>query len=233
MLLSQQRSPSRIPARPSATRSLRRVAVVLAIGVFACHGSDVTLPGLVATDYADGALARAAGTASRAGRVFDHSADALLLFPAFWALANQGRIPFVLPIAAITAFSLYLIDGWRRGGSLAAIDLTGSRSGALGGVLNYVVTGAAAAAVFLDARPVDAAIYAAAFAIAAVNIAAAIERLAQLVTPARALPAGRAELRVSDGVHGGRRRHRRRRSHGAWRLEHRRRARALSRRLRP
>jgi phosphatidylglycerophosphate synthase len=149
-----------------------------------------------ATDYADGALARAAGTASRAGRVFDHGADALLLFPAFWALATQGRIPFVLPIAAITAFSLYLLDGWRRGGSLATIDLTGSRSGAIGGVLNYVVTGAAAAAVALDARPIDVAIYAAAFAIAAVNFAAAFERCTQLVTPARGLPAVEREAQA-------------------------------------
>jgi len=149
-----------------------------------------------ATDYVDGTLARAVGTASRAGRVFDHGADALLLFPAFWARATRGRIPFVLPIAAVTAFALYLVDGWRRGGGLAAIDLTGSRSGAIGGVLNYAIAAAAAAAVFLDAPPVDAAVYNAAFAIAAVNTMAALERLALLLASARALPAVEREARA-------------------------------------
>jgi len=139
-----------------------------------------------ATDYVDGVLARAAGTASRRGRAFDHGADALLLFPSLWVLATEGRLPLALPLAAMSAFALYTLDGWRRGGSLGAIDLTSSRSGALGGLLNYVVVGATAAAVFVDARPVDRAIYAAAFAVAAVNAAAALERLASLFTPTRA-----------------------------------------------
>lgn len=140
-----------------------------------------------ATDYADGALARAAGTASQRGRVFDHGADALLLFPAFWVLAGVGRLPFVLPIAAMTSFALYLLEGWRRGGgSLAAIDLGGSRTGALGGVLNYVLAGAALAAALLDAAWLDRGIYAAAFGVAAVNAASAFARAPLLFTSARA-----------------------------------------------
>ena len=148
------------------------------------------------TDYVDGALARAAGTASRRGRVFDHGADALLLFPAFLALAMRGTIPFALPLAAVTAFTLYVIDGWQRGGALGAIELTSSRSGAIGGVLNYFVAGAAAAAVFIDARPVDQAIYAAAFGVAGVNAAAALERLPRLFTPTRASRAAEREARA-------------------------------------
>jgi phosphatidylglycerophosphate synthase len=148
------------------------------------------------TDYVDGALARAFGTASRRGRVFDHGADALLLFPAFWALALQGRIPFALPLAAMGAFTLYLVDGWRRGGALGAIELTGSRSGAIGGVLNYVLVGAAAAAIALDAAALDHGIRAAAFAVAAVNAAAALERLSRLFTPARVSPGVETEAPV-------------------------------------
>ena len=148
------------------------------------------------TDYVDGVLARAAGTASRRGRVFDHGADALLLFPSFWVLTTEGRLPLALPLAAMTAFAFYALDGWRRGGSLGAIDLTSSRSGAIGGLLNYLVAGAAAAAVFVDARPVDQAIYAAGFAVAAVNAAAAIERLASFFTPTRASPAAEREARA-------------------------------------
>lgn len=148
------------------------------------------------TDYLDGTLARAAGTASRRGRVFDHGADALLLFPTFWVLAIRGRWSVLLPLAATTAFSLYLIDGWRRGGSLNAIELTSSRSGALGGVLNYVLAGMAAAAVFIDADTVDHTIYAVAFVVAAVNAWAALERLARLFTLTRVLPGAGRESRA-------------------------------------
>jgi hypothetical protein len=112
-------------------------------------------------------------------------------------LAQQGRLPIVLPIAAMTAFALYVVDGWRRGGSLARIDLTGSRSGAVGGVLNYVVAGAATAAVWLDVAAIDGAIYGVALAVAAVNAAAALERLPRLFTSARASLAAEREARAS------------------------------------
>lgn len=149
-----------------------------------------------ATDYLDGALARASGTASRQGRVFDHGADALLLFPAFLVVAGEGRIPLLLPLAAMTSFALYVLDGWRRGGSLATIDLGGSRSGAVGGVLNYVIAAAIVAAGVLDAGRLDQAIYAAAFAVAAVNAASAFERAPLLLMPARGSRAGEKEARA-------------------------------------
>lgn len=149
------------------------------------------------TDYVDGWVARAAGTASRRGRVFDHGADALLLFPSFLVLAAHGRLPFALPAAAMTAFALYVADGWRRGGSLAGLDLVGSRSGAIGGVLNYVIAGAAAAAAALDAARADQVIYAAAFGVATVNAAAALERASTFVTSARGSLAAGTEHRAS------------------------------------
>jgi phosphatidylglycerophosphate synthase len=150
-----------------------------------------------ATDYVDGALARASGSASRRGRVFDHGADALLLFPSFWVLAVAGRLPVALPLAAMTAFGLYVLDGWRRGGgSLGAIELTNSRSGALGGVLNYVIAGAAVIAAVLDVSRIDQAIRAAAFGVAAVNAVAALERLSQFFTTARGSRAAEKEVRA-------------------------------------
>ncbi len=149
------------------------------------------------SDYVDGALARALRTASRRGRVFDHGADAFLLFPSFLVLTEQGRVPAVLPAAAMTAFALYVADGWRRGGSFAALELTGSRSGAVGGVLNYAVAGAAAVACALDAAALDQAICGLAFAVAAVNAVAALERIAGLVTSARGSLAAETEARAS------------------------------------
>jgi phosphatidylglycerophosphate synthase len=148
------------------------------------------------TDYLDGRLARASGSASPRGRVFDHGADALVLFPAFAVLAWRGRVPTVLPVAAVVAFALYLLDGCQRGGSWRRIELTASRSGALGGVLNYGVVGAACAAVWLDAQALDAVVYAAAYGVAAVNLAAAFERLPLVVRSARASRAGETEPRA-------------------------------------
>jgi phosphatidylglycerophosphate synthase len=149
-----------------------------------------------ASDWLDGRLARATGSASQRGRVFDHGADGLVLFPAFAVLAFHGRVPAILPIAAMTAFALYLLHGYQRGGSWRTIELTASRSGAVGGVLNYVIVGAACAAVWLDAAPLDGAIRAAGYAVAAVNLAAALERLPLVVTPARASPAAETEARA-------------------------------------
>jgi phosphatidylglycerophosphate synthase len=149
-----------------------------------------------ATDYVDGALARASGTASRRGRVFDHAADALLLFPAFLVVADEGRIPLALPLAAMASFALYVLDGWRRGGSIGTIDLGGSRSGAIGGVLNYVIAAAVVAAGLLDARRLDQAIYAAAFAVAAVNAASAFERAPLLLMPTRGSRVEETEARA-------------------------------------
>ena len=98
-------------------------------------------------------------------------------------LTIRGQVPAILPFAATSAFALYLVDGWRRGGG--TIELTGSRAGAIGGVLNYVVVGAAACADAIAVSALDGVIYGAAFAIAAVNAAAAFERLASLCTQAR------------------------------------------------
>jgi len=150
-----------------------------------------------ASDYVDGIVARAAGTASRRGRVFDHCADALLLFPSFVVLAHRQSLPTLLPLAAMTAFALYVVDGWRRGGGLGAMDLTGSRSGALGGVLNYGIAGAAAGAYALAAPGIDRAVYLVAFPIAAVNALAAYERFALLLTSARGSLAVEREARAS------------------------------------
>jgi CDP-diacylglycerol--glycerol-3-phosphate 3-phosphatidyltransferase len=158
------------------------------------RGGSVALAVFVlaaATDYLDGALARAVGTASPRGRVFDHGADALLLFPAFLVLAAAGRLPFVLPVAAMVAFGLYLLDGWRVG------ELAASRSGALGGVLNYALAGTAAAAAAFDLLRLDPVIAAAAYGIAAVNATAAVERLSRLVlTSAPGSPAARTGCRA-------------------------------------
>jgi phosphatidylglycerophosphate synthase len=129
----------------------------------------------VATDFVDGRLARAAGRASRLGRLFDHGADAVFLVPALAVLATRGRVPMLLPIAATIAFALYVIDGWRRGGGLGRVDLTSSPVGAAAGVLNYAI--AAVAAATLAGIDVGHALYWSAAFVALVDLAAIVERV--------------------------------------------------------
>ena len=136
-----------------------------------------------ASDFADGRLARASGSASVGGRLFDHGADVVFLFPALFALAVLGRVSLWLPCAAALAFFLYALDGWRRGGGLGSIALLPSQCGAVGGVLNYVVAGGAAVALALGATPLDRLVAAAALVTAAANLVAAAERVPALLRP--------------------------------------------------
>lgn len=143
------------------------------------------------SDFVDGRLARAAGTGTARGRLFDHGADALFLFPTLAVLAAVGRISPLLPLAATMAFALYLVDGWRRGGTLAAVELAPSHFGAAAGVLNYVVTGLAAGALWVGPSGLDAVLRVVALGVAALNVAAAVERAPRLLaagTPASAPP---------------------------------------------
>lgn len=130
----------------------------------------------VLTDLADGRLARAGGRPRPTGSVFDHGADALFLFPGLAVLAGAGRVPAALPVAAVLAFALYVGDGWSRGRGEGRITLAPSRSGAAAGIANYAVAAGASGALWVGAGLIDRAVYAAALAAAALNLAAALER---------------------------------------------------------
>lgn len=136
----------------------------------------------VATDFADGRLARAGGRISEARRIFDHGADILFLLPGLTVLAQLGRVPWLLPWAAGIAFALYAADGVRRGGG-HRVDLAPSRSGAAAGIANYAVALLATGALWLGAGMLGGVAYGAGIAAAALNVAAAIERLQTLAAP--------------------------------------------------
>jgi len=131
----------------------------------------------IATDFADGRLARAGGKISPRGRLFDHGADVLFLLPALVILGRAGRIPAALPPVVALTFGLYCVDGWRRGRSARAIRLAPSRSGTAAGLANYAVAGLAACAHAVAPGAGDHVVYAAAMAAIAVNLAAAFERV--------------------------------------------------------
>jgi len=64
----------------------------------------------IASDYFDGVVARAQGTASARGQLFDHSSDFLFVTINLGALAYTGLISFLLPLLIIVAFSQYVLD---------------------------------------------------------------------------------------------------------------------------
>ena len=135
------------------------------------------------SDFVDGPLARTGGRVTWTGRLLDHGADAVFLFPGLVVLSRAGRVPPLLPCAALLAFGLYCVHGWQRGRACGGIDLVASRVGAAAGVANYAVTGAAAGALYVGRSPFDQAVYAAALFAGALNLLAAFERAWNLRRP--------------------------------------------------
>ncbi len=64
----------------------------------------------VASDVADGWLARRAGETSPAGGLFDHAVDAVFVTSGTAALAFAGALPGLLPLLIAVAFAQYALD---------------------------------------------------------------------------------------------------------------------------
>jgi len=89
----------------------------------------------VATDVADGRVARRRGEVGEHGRLFDHSADAIFVSTGAAALAYMGALPPPLaPLIAI-AFLQYVFDSRVAG----AREPRASRLGHWNGIAYYVV----------------------------------------------------------------------------------------------
>ena len=58
----------------------------------------------LATDYADGIVARRRGTASAAGQLFDHGTDCLFVTAGLAGAALAGLVPLALPVLILVAF---------------------------------------------------------------------------------------------------------------------------------
>jgi phosphatidylglycerophosphate synthase len=121
-----------------------------------------------ATDFLDGRLARAIGSASPRGAALDVAADACFVLAALAGLAAVGRISFASPLAAAIALA-DLARRWNRrplgpGGSRATAD----RVGHTAGILNFALVLVASAGPLLPAAPLW--LPAASIAIAVVNL---------------------------------------------------------------
>jgi len=86
----------------------------------------------VATDVADGRLARRRAEASPLGGALDHAVDALFVTAGTTALAARGALPPILPPMIALAFVQYAIDSRlaSRAGSASDVARTGAGSAA-------------------------------------------------------------------------------------------------------
>lgn len=89
----------------------------------------------VATDLADGWVARRYREVTPLGGLADHGADALFVTAGSAALASRGELPLGLPVAIAFAFSQYVLDS--RPGS----RLRGSSLGRWNGIAYFVALG--------------------------------------------------------------------------------------------
>ena len=98
----------------------------------------LTLVAAIATDLLDGPVARRRGTATAAGRTFDHTADFLFVTTGLAAGAARGAFPWILPAVVTLAFVQYVADSYwidqRR-------SLRPSRLGRYNGILYFVPLG--------------------------------------------------------------------------------------------
>lgn len=94
----------------------------------------------VATDFADGRIARARGESSAFGGLLDHATDASFVTLGLAALAQQGLVPWLLPMLVLAAFLQYVLDSK----SLAGRQLRASALGRWNGILYFVPLGTVA-----------------------------------------------------------------------------------------
>ena len=94
----------------------------------------------IASDLADGPIARARGTASGVGRALDHFADFAFVDLGLLAAASRGALPWLLPALVAVAFAQYVVDSYwlHRAGQLRMSAL-----GRWNGVLYFVPLGGA------------------------------------------------------------------------------------------
>jgi CDP-diacylglycerol---glycerol-3-phosphate 3-phosphatidyltransferase len=125
----------------NAITAIRFVLIVPFAMLMANGERHAALPALVvyavalASDFADGPLARRRGTVSAVGGTFDHTTDFLFVTSAMFAGASRGAFPWILPSLIVVAFVQYFVDSYwiQRRGSLRRSNL-----GRYNGILYFV-----------------------------------------------------------------------------------------------
>lgn len=119
--------------------SLLRLALVAPLGAAIVHGQPLAAGALfalaVATDLADGRIARRRGEVSALGGLLDHAVDATLCVVGLAAWAWRGEAPLLLAPLAAAAFAQYVLDSR----ALAGRSLRASALGRWNGIAYYVL----------------------------------------------------------------------------------------------
>ena len=66
----------------------------------------------IATDYADGKVARMTGTSSPHGQLFDHATDFVFVTTGLAGAAVAGHVTLILPPLIVVAFGQYVLDSY-------------------------------------------------------------------------------------------------------------------------
>lgn len=167
--------------------SLLRLLLALPFAVLVSRGDSPALAATLfcaalASDLADGPIARARGTASGVGRALDHFADFSFVDLGLAAAASRGAVPWLLPALVAVAFAQYVVDSYwlHRAGQLRMSAL-----GRWNGVLYFVPLGGALL-VELGAGPLAGPTRWVAFALVLTTLASIADRALSLRRPARA-----------------------------------------------
>ncbi len=91
----------------------------------------------VASDFADGRIARRRGEASSLGGLLDHATDATFVTAGLAALAARGTAPALLPVLVAAAFVQYTLDSR----ALRGRPLRASGLGRWNGIAYFVLLG--------------------------------------------------------------------------------------------
>jgi phosphatidylglycerophosphate synthase len=126
--LANALTATRVVCVPLIAASILLESRLAALGVFAWA---------VATDLADGRLARNRGEASSLGGLLDHGADALFCSVGLGALAWTGAVPAPLPVLVAAAFLQYMLDSR----SIAGRPLRASFLGRWNGIFYFALIG--------------------------------------------------------------------------------------------
>jgi cardiolipin synthase len=124
--------------RANALTALRlAIAPLLAIAIAREHPvvAVLLLTSAIATDFADGVVARRYGETSPLGGLLDHAVDATLCVLGLAALARLGAVPWPLSPLVALAFAQYVVDSRSHRGR----PLRASRLGRWNGIAYYVV----------------------------------------------------------------------------------------------
>ncbi len=130
----------RLATRANALTTLRLALAPLVVWAIGAEAHGAALAGFalaVATDLADGPVARRYGEASALGGFLDHGTDALFVASGLGALAYAGAVPAPLPPLLLAAFAQYALDSR----ALAGRPLRASALGRWNGVAYFVLLG--------------------------------------------------------------------------------------------